>query len=86
MNDAGSNDATVDASSAFATFQINEVAPNVAFYRSGTTSPATFFDRVEALQDAGQWSPSNCAGNPCNTNALAQGISFNWARRHESLT
>jgi hypothetical protein len=55
------------------------IQDGVAFYRSGTTSPATFFDQVEALQDAGQWSPSSCSGNPCNTNALAQGISFNWA-------
>ncbi len=55
------------------------IQDGVAFYRSGTASPATFFDQVEALEDAGQWSPSNCGGNPCSTNALAQGISFNWA-------
>ncbi|HEX4513195.1 MAG TPA: hypothetical protein VH054_06650 [Polyangiaceae bacterium] len=55
------------------------IQDGVAFYRSGTSSPATFFDQVEALQDAGQWLPADCSGNACSTNALAQAISFNWA-------
>ena len=55
------------------------IQDGVAFYNSAAASPATFYAQVEALQDAGAWLPANCNGNPCNTNALAQGISANWA-------
>ena len=55
------------------------IQDGVAFYNSAAVSPATFYVQVEDLQDAGQWLPANCSGNPCSTNALAQGISANWA-------
>ncbi len=54
------------------------VQDGVAFYSSSAISPATFYQQVEAIQDAGAWLPTNCGGNPCSTNALAQVISVNW--------
>jgi len=55
------------------------IQDGVAFYNSSGTSPATFYQQVEALQDAGAWLPASCSGNPCSTNGLAQGISADWA-------
>lgn len=54
------------------------IQDGVAFYNSGSASPATFYEQVEALQDAGAWLPASCSGNPCSSNALAQGVSANW--------
>ncbi len=54
------------------------ILDGVAFVRTGVALPATYFDQVEALQDAGAWLPATCSGNPCSTNALATTISANW--------
>jgi hypothetical protein len=52
------------------------IQDGAAFYTS--TPPAGFAADVMSLQAAGAWLPADCAGNPCNTNTLAEGVSVSW--------
>jgi hypothetical protein len=45
-----------------------------------TTAPGAFPANLQVLQNAGLWSPADCAGNPCtyNTTPTAQDVSADW--------
>ncbi|HEY3496205.1 MAG TPA: hypothetical protein VGK73_16010 [Polyangiaceae bacterium] len=52
----------------------------VPFVATGGTQPAAFLTALEAIQDAGQWTPATCGGSACTyaTTPSAEDISVDW--------
>jgi hypothetical protein len=53
----------------------------VAFTNNLLTSPTTYAALLQGLQDAGDWQPANCSGDPCDDNSTptANEVSAVWA-------